>query len=90
MSKVPAAQVVTAADASEMPLPPQIQEAVGELVGAAREVLMALSVGLGLGVVHQDTLTPMRLGISGQLAKTLCSTNPCESMLETVRYPSAT
>jgi transposase-like protein len=34
----------------------------------------------------QDTLTLMRLGISGQLAKTLCSTNPCESMLEIVRY----
>jgi putative transposase len=28
----------------------------------------------------------MRLGITGQLAKTLCSTNPCESMLEIVRY----
>lgn len=28
----------------------------------------------------------MRLGISGQLAKTLSSTNPCESMIEIVRY----
>jgi len=28
----------------------------------------------------------MRLGISGQLAKTLPSTNPCESMIEIVRY----
>lgn len=27
----------------------------------------------------------MRLGISGQLAKTLGSTNPCESMIEIVR-----
>jgi putative transposase len=34
----------------------------------------------------QDTLTLMRLGITGQLAKTLCSTNPCESMIEIVRY----
>jgi putative transposase len=33
-----------------------------------------------------DTLTLMRLGITGQLAKTLGSTNPCESMLEIVRY----
>ena len=33
-----------------------------------------------------DTLTLMRLGIAGQLAKTLCSTNPCESMIEIVRY----
>ena len=28
----------------------------------------------------------MRLGIHGQLAKTLCSTNPCESMIEIVRH----
>jgi putative transposase len=53
MSKVPAAQVVTAAEASEMSLPAPIQEALGELVGAAREGLMALSIGLGLGVVHE-------------------------------------
>jgi putative transposase len=33
-----------------------------------------------------DTLTLMRLGIGGQLAKTLCSTNPCESMIEIVRH----
>jgi transposase-like protein len=34
-------------------LPAQIQEALGELVGAAREGLLALSVGVGLGVVHE-------------------------------------
>ena len=33
-----------------------------------------------------ETLTLIRLGITGQLAKTLCSTNPCESMIEIVRY----
>jgi putative transposase len=33
-----------------------------------------------------DTLTLMRLGITGKLAATLCSTNPCESMLEIVRH----
>jgi putative transposase len=33
-----------------------------------------------------DTLTLMRLGITGTLAATLCSTNPCESMIEIVRY----
>ncbi len=53
MRKVTAAKVVTAAEASESPLPPQIQEALGELVGAAREGLLALSVGVGLGVVHE-------------------------------------
>ena len=53
MKKVPAAKVVTALEASEMPLPAAIQEALGELVGAAREGLLALSVGVGLGVVHE-------------------------------------
>jgi transposase-like protein len=33
-----------------------------------------------------DTLTLMRLGITGALAKTLASTNPCESMIEIVRH----
>jgi hypothetical protein len=28
----------------------------------------------------------MRLKITGNLAQTLCSTNPCESMIEIVRY----
>ncbi len=32
-----------------------------------------------------ETLTLMRLGITGQLSKTLCSTNPAESMIEIVR-----
>src|SRR5512135_138876 len=36
-----------------MPLPAEIQEALGELVGAAREGLLALSVGVGLSVVHE-------------------------------------
>ena len=53
MKNVPAAKVVTALEASESPLPPQIQEALGELVGAAKEGLLALSVGVGLGVVHE-------------------------------------
>jgi len=33
-----------------------------------------------------DTLTLMRLGITGQLARTMSSTNPCESMIEIVRH----
>jgi transposase-like protein len=53
MNKVPVPKVVTALEATESPLPPQIQEALGELVGAAREGLLALSVGVGLGVVHE-------------------------------------
>ena len=53
MKKVSGPQVVTTAEASELPLPAEIQDALGELVGAAREGLLALSVGLGLTVVHQ-------------------------------------
>ena len=53
MKKVSGSQVVTTAEASELPLPAEIQEALGELVGAAREGLLALSVGLGLGVVDE-------------------------------------
>ena len=53
MKKVSGPGVVTAPEASESPLPPQVQEALGELVGAAKEGLLALSVGVGLGVVHE-------------------------------------
>ena len=53
MQKVSGPQVVTPAEAVERPLPAQIQEALGELVGAAREGLLALSVSVGLGVVHE-------------------------------------
>jgi putative transposase len=52
MKKVSGPQVVTSAEASEMPLPAAVQEALGELVGAAREGLLAMSVSVGLGVVH--------------------------------------
>src|SRR5437588_12204036 len=52
MKKVSGPQVVTTSEASEMSLPAEIQEALGELVGAAREGLLALSVSVGLAVVH--------------------------------------
>ena len=47
---VPAKQAVTR---TEHPLPARVQEALGELVGAAQEGLMALSVGVGLGVLAE-------------------------------------
>ena len=53
MKKVSGSHVATSAEALEKPLPAAIQEALGELVGAAREGLLALSVGVGLSVVHQ-------------------------------------
>ena len=53
MKKVTPVQVVSSGEAAEMPLPAGIQEVLGELVGAAREGLLALSVGVGLRVVHE-------------------------------------
>jgi putative transposase len=46
---VSASQVATGL----MELPPRVEEALGELVGAAKEGLLALSVGVGLGVVAE-------------------------------------
>jgi putative transposase len=37
----------------ELPLPPRVQEALGELIGSAKEGLLALSVGVGLGVLAE-------------------------------------
>jgi transposase-like protein len=53
MKKVTGPGVVSTEEAAELPLPAEIQEALGELVGAAREGLLALSVGVGLRVVHE-------------------------------------
>ena len=53
MQTVSRPQVVAAIEAVEEPLPPRIQEALGQLVGAAKEGLLALSVGVGLGVLEE-------------------------------------
>ena len=37
----------------ELTLPASVQEALGELVNAAKDGLLALSVGVGLGVLHE-------------------------------------
>jgi putative transposase len=50
---VSTSKVVSAQGAVEEPLPPRIQEALGQLVGAAKEGLLALSVGVGLGVLEE-------------------------------------
>jgi len=42
-----------AAVSEKAALPERVQEALGELVGAAKEGLLALSVGVGLGVMHE-------------------------------------
>jgi putative transposase len=53
MQTVSRPEVVTAVEAVEEPLPARIQEALGQLVGAAKEGLLALSVGVGLGVLEE-------------------------------------
>ncbi len=53
MKKVTATKVAITGELAESPLPPGIQEVLGELVGAAREGLLALSIGVGLSVVHE-------------------------------------
>lgn len=40
-------------DTRELGLPPTVQEALGELVNAAKDGLLALSVGVGLGVLAE-------------------------------------
>jgi transposase-like protein len=45
--------VAQVAITSESVLPARVQEALGELVGAAKEGLLALSVGVGLGVLAE-------------------------------------
>ncbi len=46
-------QVVNAQEARELALPAHVQESLGELVHAAKEGLLALSVGVGLGVLAE-------------------------------------
>jgi putative transposase len=48
-SNVPVAEAIN----EEAVLPERVQEALGELVGAAKEGLLALSVEVGLGVLHE-------------------------------------
>jgi hypothetical protein len=51
MKTVSRDQVVRSEAAGELALPPRVQEALGELVNSAKEGLLALSVGVGLGVL---------------------------------------
>ena len=43
-------------DTRELGLPPSVQEALGELVSAAKDGLLALSVGVGLGVLSEKII----------------------------------
>src|ERR671910_3378041 len=52
MRTVSAASVAAGQERIEE-LPSSVREALGELAGAAKEGLLALSVGVGLGVLHE-------------------------------------
>jgi transposase-like protein len=52
MRTVSSDEVATEPEATSE-LPERVQEALGELAGAAKEGLLALSVGVGLGVLHE-------------------------------------
>jgi transposase-like protein len=58
----------------------RLQLLVGEIEQTWPDAAGSLREGI------DDTLTLMRLGITGSLATTLSSTNPCESMIEIVRH----
>jgi len=53
MKTVSLEQVAAEGPSGELALPPRVQEALGELVNAAKEGLLALSVGVGLGVLAE-------------------------------------
>lgn len=53
MKTVSREQVATSEQVGELALPPRVQEALGALVSSAREGLLALSVGVGLGVLSE-------------------------------------
>ncbi len=66
MKKVSAPQVVTTAEAIESPLPAEIQEALGELVGAAREGLLDTLTGERS---HQLAVLKPRVGTDDDRAR---------------------
>ena len=60
MKTVSREQVAAAERAGELALPPRVQEALGQLVGSAKEGLLALSVGVGLGVLAEPQAAKCR------------------------------
>src|ERR687893_2232734 len=60
----------------------RLQMLAGELARSDPGAAASLREGM------HETLTITRLGVTGQLKRTLASTNPCESMIETVRRTS--
>jgi transposase-like protein len=76
LAKLRGAWSLTEAELAEQ----RLERLAAELERAWPDAAASLREGMS------ETLTLMRLGIDGALAKTLCSTNPCESMIEIVRH----
>jgi putative transposase len=57
----------------------QLRQLADELARSHPGAAVSLREGM------EETLTVTRLGVRGRLKRTLASTNPCESMIETVR-----
>ncbi len=65
-------------------LPARVQEALGELVSAAREGLLALSVGVGLGVLA-ELMEEEVVGVVGAKGKPTQSGSLCATVASRVR-----
>jgi putative transposase len=76
LARVRGAWSLTSAELAEQ----RLEQLASELARTWPDAAASLREGM------PETLTLMRLGIGGQLSKTLCSTNPCESMIEIVRH----
>jgi transposase-like protein len=74
LTRVRGAWSLTSAELAEQ----RLEQLASELARTWPDAAASLREGLS------ETLTLMRLGIGGQLSKTLCSTNPCKSMIEIV------
>jgi hypothetical protein len=79
--------VAQAASAQEAVLPARVQEVLGELVGAAKEGLLALSVGVGLGVLA-ELMNEEVDGSSGRRAATTPTAARCVMATRTGRSRS--
>ena len=66
-------------------LPARVQEALGELVSAAREGLLALSVGVGLGVLAELMEEEVVGVVWARRASTTRSGSPCATVASRVR-----
>jgi hypothetical protein len=88
MSTVSGSEVVSTEEAQELALPAKVQEALGELIHCAKEGLLALSVGVGLGVLA-EMLEEELDEVVARRASTIPSAQRSATATRTVRSRSA-